>query len=103
MYWSIVKFVYLQDYKLHLTFENGKNGIVDFKTYIKDRGLFKKFKDIKYFKQVSLNDDLGVLCWPGGLDIAPETLYHQATGEQLPDWLVSKPQEKKQARRRKAV
>jgi hypothetical protein len=85
MYWSIVKFERLPGYRLHLTFKNGKSGIVDFEIYAKDRGLFRKFKDMKYFQQVSLNNELGVLCWPGGLDIAPETLYHQATGEPLPE------------------
>jgi hypothetical protein len=103
MYWSVVKFKYLQDYKLHLTFKNGKSGILDFSRYIKDRGVFRQFKDLEYFKKVSLNKELGVLCWPDGVDVAPETLYHEATGEPLPEWMIPEPQEKKKEKRRKAV
>jgi hypothetical protein len=43
------------------------------------------------------------LCWPGGVDVAPETLYHEATGEPLPEWLVPGPIEKKKEKRRKAI
>ncbi|TLD41404.1 MAG: hypothetical protein JETT_2306 [Candidatus Jettenia ecosi] len=28
-----------------------------------------------------------MLCWPGDVDVAPETVYHKATGELLPSWL----------------
>lgn len=30
---------------------------------------------------------LKVLCWPEDVDVAPETVYHEATGEPLPSWL----------------
>lgn len=103
MYWSIVRYKYLQDYKLHLTFKNGKSGVVDFRGYIRDRGLFRKFKEIDYFRRVTLNEELGVLQWPGGLDIAPETLYYQATGEPLPEWMVREGPGGRREKRRKAV
>jgi hypothetical protein len=31
--------------------------------------------------------ELGVLCWPEGVDIAPEIIYNEATGEPLPEWM----------------
>ena len=39
-----------------------------------------------------LTKEIGTLCWPDGVDIAPETLYHEATGEPLPAWMKSEKQ-----------
>jgi len=35
-----------------------------------------------------VDPELGVLTWEGDLDIAPETLYADATGSPLPDWMT---------------
>lgn len=51
------------------------------------------FKDLNYFKQVYVNKELGVLCWPGDVDIAPETIYSMATGKPLPEWVDDEKQE----------
>lgn len=88
MYYDVVGAKYIEGYKLELTFENGKRGIVDLQDYIKKGGVFSRFSDIEYFKQFYINKELGVLCWPDDLDIAPETLYHEATGEPLPAWMT---------------
>lgn len=88
MYYDVVEAKYIEGCKLELTFENGKRGIVDLQDYIKKGGVFSRFSDIEYFKQFYINKELGVLCWPDDLDIAPETLYHEATGEPLPAWMT---------------
>jgi len=41
-------------------------------------GVFSRFADKNYFDAVALNRELGVLCWPDGVDIAPETIYESA-------------------------
>ena len=87
MYYEAIKAKYIKDYKLEITFENGKKGIIDFKEYKNKGGVFSRFLDIEYFKQFYINEEVGVLCWPEGLDIAPETLYNLATGVPLPDWM----------------
>ncbi|HZX48029.1 MAG TPA: DUF2442 domain-containing protein [Nitrospirota bacterium] len=87
MYNDVTEFRYLEGYKLELVFENGKRGIVDFHSYIKKGGVYSRFSDIQYFKQVQINKELGVLCWPDGVDVAPESLYSEATGEPLPAWM----------------
>ena len=87
MYHKIIKVKYLGGYKLKLTFDNGKTGTVDLKHYSKDKGLFKKLANINYFRKFYIDKEIGVLSWPGGLDIAPETIYSEATGEPLPDWM----------------
>lgn len=86
MYYDVVGVKYLEGYRLEVVFENGKKGTVDLQAYIKKGGVFSRFSDIEYFKKVYVNTELGVLCWPDGVDIAPETLYSEATGEPLPAW-----------------
>lgn len=83
MYYDIVDFKYIKDYKLEIKFQNGKKGIVDLKSYKNKGGVFSAFEDISFFKKVFLNKELNVLCWPNNIDIAPETLYQMATGEYL--------------------
>jgi hypothetical protein len=87
MYYDVIEAKYLEGYKLELTFENGKKGVIDFKDYGKKGGVFSRFADMNYFKQFYINAEIGVLCWPDNVDIAPETLYHEATGEPLPEWM----------------
>lgn len=87
MYSSVLKVEHVEGYRLEITFENGKKGIVDFKDYAKLGGVFSRFSDIEYFKKFYINEEVGALCWPDELDIAPETLYHEATGEPLPEWM----------------
>lgn len=84
---DVIKAEYLEGYKISVTFENGKKGVVDFKDYPKLGGVYARFADMEYFKRFFINKEVGVLCWPDGVDIAPETLYHEATGEPLPKWM----------------
>jgi len=87
MYYEIKEARHIEGYKLEITFENGKNGIIDLQEYINKGGVFSRFSNFEYFKRFYINKELGVLCWPDDLDIAPETLYHEATGEPLPEWM----------------
>jgi|SRR3990172_4305533 len=90
MYKDVIAVRYLEGHKLELVFENGKKGVVDFYNYIKKGGVFGRFSDMEYFRQVHINKELGVLCWPDGIDIAPEILYSEATGEPLPTTYILK-------------
>lgn len=88
MYYDLVGFKHKGNYKLNLTFENGKGGVVDLKLFIAKGGVFSRLADDYYFHQAYINTELGVLSWPDGLDIAPEILYSEATGEPLPAWMI---------------
>jgi hypothetical protein len=50
-------------------------------------GVFVRFKDIEFFRGFSVNDELGVLTWGNEVDVAPENLYAEATGSDLPSWM----------------
>ncbi len=86
--YDLVEAKYIDGYLLELVFENGRKGTFNFSSYVKKGGVFGRFSDLSYFKRFSINKELGVLCRPDGLDIAPETLYHKATGEPLPAWMT---------------
>ena len=78
---------YIEDYLLEVSFETGEKGIVDLSQLPSEGGVFERFADIEYFKKVYVNKELGVLCRPGDVDIAPETINSMATGKPLPDWM----------------
>ena len=86
--YDLIEAKYINGYILELLFENGRKGSVDFWDYVKKGGVFERFSNLSYFKSFFVNKELGVLCWPDGLDIAPEMLYHKATGEPLPAWMI---------------
>ena len=87
MYYEIIEAKYLKNYLVEVKFLNGKSGIVNLEEYKNKGGIFSKFSDPEFFKNVKLNKEFGVLTWDGEIDIAPETIYSLATGEPLPDWM----------------
>jgi hypothetical protein len=87
---DVVSASYQREYKIEITFNDGKRGIVDFSKYLDKGGVFDRFKDIRFFKNFKINKDLGVLTWQDEIDIAPETLYAEATRTPLPDWMEKK-------------
>jgi hypothetical protein len=75
MWRDIINFKKLGGYRLELEFDDGKKGVVNLQSYTERGGVFSRFSDMEYFDSVSINRELGVLCWPDGVDIAPETIY----------------------------
>lgn len=87
MYYDVIAATYAGEYKIRVTFEDGKAGIVDFSGYIQRGGVFTRLKDIEYFKKFEINRELGVINWNNEVDIAPETLYSEALEVGLPHWM----------------
>jgi hypothetical protein len=87
MYCDIISATYKGDYKLEIFFADGKSGIVDFRKYIERGGVFKNLEDLEYFRKFMINHELGVITWNNEVDVAPETIYSEATGEPLPNWM----------------
>ena len=83
MYYDVKSVRYLHDYVLEVIFEDGIKGTADFSDYVKRGGVFSGFSDIEFFKKVFVNQELGVLTWPGDIDIAPETVFTKVTGKAL--------------------
>ena len=84
---DVVSAVYKGDYRIEVTFEDGKKGIVDFAKYLERGGVFERLKDEEFFSRFEVNPELGTLSWQNEIDVAPETLYADATGGSLPEWM----------------
>lgn len=88
---DVVSARYKTGYKIEVVFDNGRGGVVDFSRYVERGGVFERFRDIEFFRKFRVNEELGVLTWESEVDIAPETLYAEATGEPLPGWMTNDP------------
>ncbi len=86
---DVVGAVYKGDYRIELEFDDGKRGVVDFFKYLDRGGVFERFEDMEFFRGFSVNEELGTLTWGDEVDVAPETLYSEATGSGLPSWMES--------------
>ena len=84
---DVVKATYRGEYRIELEFEDGQKGVVDFSKYLGREGVFERFKDPEFFRGFSVNTELGALTWGDEVDIAPETLYAEATGRGFPPWM----------------
>jgi hypothetical protein len=97
MYFDILEAHYIAEYKIYLKFANGKFGVADLEKFTQKSGVFAKLRELDYFKNFHLDPELNVLTWENEVDIAPETLYQEATGEPLPTWTEDLPEKEQQA------
>jgi hypothetical protein len=87
MSFDVVSAEYRGDYRIHVTFENGRSGEVDVRRFIERGGVYAPLRDENFLKRFHIDEEFGVLAWGDRIDIAPETLYAEATGEPLPAWV----------------
>ncbi len=69
---KVIRVVPQDDFRLQVTFNTGETKLFDARPYL-EKGVFTKLKKPELFKQAYVAFD--TVCWPGELDIAPETLY----------------------------
>lgn len=63
----------LQGFNLRLTFENGEIRRYSMANYLAcASGVFVRLRRIELFRQAIVAN--GTVCWPGGLDVAPDPL-----------------------------
>ena len=75
----------LDGYCVELTFSDGVRGIVDLTNRIVGRGgVFAPLEDPQFFRQASIDTELGTIVWPNGADFCPDLLYRWATGDAGP-------------------
>lgn len=73
---SVVK--HLEDYRLQLTFRDGKTGVIDLAEYIKGKsGLLQPLQAVAYFAQVKVDPEYGFIFWPNDADFDPDVLYER--------------------------
>ena len=65
----------IHGHRVFIRFEDGMEGEVDLKAHLNLEGVFSSLEDPSNFAKLSVDPDLGTICWPTGADVAPETLY----------------------------
>lgn len=73
-YVDVIEVKVLNDYKLHLKFDDGSDGDVDISKLIPFNGIFEPLKDRNFFSRVAINPDIGTICWDNGADLSPAFL-----------------------------
>ena len=68
---------YINDYKIHLRFNDAREGIVDLQDTIQSdpRAIFRELEDPEKFKDFQV--DMDTVVWKNGLDLAPEFLWER--------------------------
>ena len=69
----VTKAKYLSDYQIELSFDDGTEGKVDLEKYLTGP-MFEPLKEKARFAEVKLDEELGIIVWSNGADLAPEFL-----------------------------
>ena len=72
---SVLSVTPKENHLLELKFNTGEVRLFDASPYL-EKGVFMKLKDKKLFNQAYVAFD--TVCWPGNLDISPDTLYDKS-------------------------
>jgi len=68
---------HIGEYKVEVTFNNGRKGVADLSCAL-NGPLFEPLKDKNIFAQIRVDEELETITWPNGADFAPEYIYFQA-------------------------
>ena len=74
---------YLGEYRIFLTFEDGKTGVIDPRDELWGE-VFEPPRDVGLFRCFRFDAELDTIAWPTGADLAPEYLYENAVAGELP-------------------
>ena len=77
MFLHVMDAKYLTDYKVEVTFNNGRKGIADLSDALRGT-IFETLKDKSEFSRLSVDKELETIVWSNGADLAPEYIYFQA-------------------------
>ena len=76
----------LDGFRLKITFEDDVEGVVDIQKIVDFTGVFSPLADPEYFSQVTVDPELGTICWPNHADLDPDVLYSVVTNRPLPNY-----------------
>jgi hypothetical protein len=67
-------------YRLRLRFDDGAEGELDIKEWVRFENIFEPLKDPEFFAKVRVDEELGTIVWPNGADMDPWVLHSRVTG-----------------------
>ncbi len=65
---------YIEGFELKITFDNSEIKVVNLENVLEGE-IFEPLKNIEYFKQVRVDEEIETICWENGADFSPEYLY----------------------------
>ena len=68
---------HLGDYKIGVTFDDGREGVIDLEDELWG-DVFEPLKEPEIFQRFRVDTELDTIVWPTGADLAPEFLYERA-------------------------
>ncbi|MEW5837585.1 MAG: DUF2442 domain-containing protein [Pseudomonadota bacterium] len=77
MFLHIIEAIPVGDYRVDVTFNNGKRGVTDLAEVVQC-GMFTQLSDPEEFARLHVDSELETIVWPNGADLAPEYVYFQA-------------------------
>ena len=78
----VVKVTPLPRYCLHVEFDDGVSGTVEIFPRLSGP-VFEKLRDEAVFRQVTIDEESGAVCWPNGPDLAPDAMYSRLSGKPM--------------------
>lgn len=78
----IVEVKPVSDYKVWIKFADGIEGIVDLSD-LAGKGIFSQWQDKNFFNSVYVDNESHTVAWPGGIDLCPDELYAEITGQDI--------------------
>ena len=73
---------YIGDYKVKVTFNDGRTGVADLSSALKGP-VFEALQDKSLFSKFKVDEELETIVWPNGADIAPEYIYYLAFKDEI--------------------
>ena len=77
MFLHVTNARYVEDYKVQVSFNNGREGVADLVSVLKGP-VFESLKKKSVFSAFRVDKELETIVWPNGADVAPEYIYFQA-------------------------
>ena len=80
---KIINVKALQNYKVELVYEDGRQGITDL-SHLAGKGIFTLWNDYDAFRNVKIGSS-GELVWSDQVDLCPDSLYLKITNKRPED------------------
>jgi hypothetical protein len=77
MFLHVTKAKYVGDYKVEVSFNNGREGVADLSDALKGP-VFESLENRLEFSSFTVDEELETIVWTNGADLAPEYIYFQA-------------------------
>lgn len=73
---KIIKIELLDNYLIHIYFDDDTDKVIDIKGFIKEGSINESLNNVEFFNQVKIYENGRGIYWPNGYDLCPDTLRY---------------------------